>query len=182
MAGYAPHDGGLHADLGRLGPHPLDKGEELRIQQVVEGTADEDVTVQINAAVVVEGPEAYVIRSRSPLPDGKGFPDIGNGLRVESLARPELDLIVRQNPLPRLQAARDQPWRGIAAEPAEMENFRYHDDLLPDELEADIHGDAGALHRSKVQKQGFGRRAVGLAKLAGRLTVAVTLDGEHAGG
>ena len=126
MPGDAAQDGRLDTDLRRVGAEPLDGGEEVPRQEVVEGAPHIDIAVQVDASVAVESPEPDVVGRRGPLAHGYGFPHEGDRVDVEGLPVPEFDFVIGEDPLPGAQAAADQSGVGVASEPAEVDDFRYH--------------------------------------------------------
>ena len=119
---------GLNAEGGDLESLAvlLPADHVAQMEEGVERAEHLDVAVEIDAAIVVEGVEAYEVGGKGIALGAEGLVDPERLSLGESLAVPEHELIVGQVLLPRVDATLDVFWERVAAEPAVVDDFWYH--------------------------------------------------------
>ena len=130
MARRRTHDGGFQIDLRVLFIAHLQAGEEIILQQAVQLPEGPDIGIQVNAAFVVQGIQPDIIRHEGPLPVCKRIPGERDGVVVQTVHIPQLDLIVGKMLAPTGDTLPDDLRLRIVAEPAVMYNARYHFSMI----------------------------------------------------
>lgn len=123
---FGPHRGGLDGilvfdSIRRMFPPK----EVWPPQQIVERLKHLHITVQIDATVIVQRIEPYVVGGKGPFLGSASLFHPRYGMDVEAVHVPKHELVIRELFLPALHAALDQLRVRVAAQPAVMYNLGY---------------------------------------------------------
>ena len=106
-------------------PH-LESGEKAVLQQGVNGAEGQNIRIQIDPPFIVQGIQPDIIRNKCPLASRQRIPGKRNAREIKTVPVPEFPLIVRKIFLPGIYTVLDVIRHPFSAEPAIMDNFRYH--------------------------------------------------------
>ena len=104
----------------------FDAHEGASLDNIIHRLDDLDIGVEINAAMMVENPEAGIVAHKRVFPGLIGLGCIWNAVDIEVVLVPLLDLVIRKELALTLDALDGAPRQRIAAKPAIMYRLRNH--------------------------------------------------------